>query len=468
MADTVDWDALAADVLANFAATGRWFATGARPLPEPPVDWDALAAQVLANFAATGQWFLGAPARTITLVSTASDGSQRNFGSFDPIISDDGRYAVFQTYGEFQIFRKDLEGGVLDLVSANAEGVAGNDTSVGAYDMTPDGRYVVFSSQASNLVPDDINGHTADVFVRDMRTGAVRLVSTDGQGRAGDGASGGPSISDDGRTVAFGSSAGSFMPESAGPPRQYSATTDIYVKDLETGALTLVTVDAQGNQATGPVSGYFGASYGPSLTADGQKVAFTSFATNLVPGTTPHPDVFLKDLSSGSFTLVSADSQDRPGDAWSGDASITPDGRYVVFYSAASNFAPGDTSGNYDIYVKDLQTGRLTLVSSTPQGEPGNGFSGSPAISENGRYVSFLSSASNLVPDDDNGKFDAFVKDLSTGETTLVSRGIGGRPGNSDSYTGDVTDEGDVAFASGATDLVTGDTNALFDIFLWA
>jgi Tol biopolymer transport system component len=439
-------------------------------LPEP-VDWDALAAQVLGNLAATGQWFLGDDGRKIALVSTDAQGRQLNVGSFDPLVSEDGRYVTFIAYGEFQFYRKDVRTGELMLVSANADGIAGNAPSglPVIYDMTSDGRHVAFGSSASNLVPGDTNGQS-DVFVKDMQTGAVTLVSTDEQGRQGDSASTGASVSEDGRTVAFLSIARNFMPESAGSPGEPTTVTpDIYVKDLETGRLVLASADAEGHQGTGPVSAYYGASSSPSLSADGQKVAFVSYATNLVPDdTNGQPDVFLKDLRTGEVTLVSTDGAGHQANGGSGTAAISATGRYVAFDGFSSNLVPGDNNGASDVFMKDLQTGEVTLVSSTLEGRAGSGHSAFPAISGNGRYVSFHSSASDLVAGDANGTSDVFLKDLSTGEVRLVSEAIGGGSGNFNSEGSDVTDEGDVAFASRASNLVPNDTNGLFDIFLWA
>lgn len=415
--------------------------------------------------------FPGRGREETVLVSTDAQGGQLEAGSFDPLVSENGRYVTFIAYGEFQFYQKDLRTGELALVSANADGVAGNAPSglPVIYDMTPDGRHVAFGSEASNLVPDDANGNVSDVFVKDMRTGAVTLASTDAQGRQADADSVGASVSADARYVAFQSAAGLFMPESAGPPRDNPAATDIYVKDLETGRLVLASADAEGRQGTGPVSAYYGASNGPSLSADGQKVAFTSFATNLVADdTNGRPDVFVKDLRTGEVTRASTDGAGQEGDGDSGSAAISATGRHVAFYSSSSNFVPGDDNGTYDVFVKDLRTGGVTLVSSAPDGGVGNGFSGAPAISENGRYVSFESAASDLVPGDGNGEFDVFVKDLATGRVRLVSEAAGGGPGNANSAGSDVTSRGDVAFASRASDLVPNDTNGLFDIFLWA
>ena len=438
------------------------------------VAWSALVGDVLAelaDFPAIDRLFPGRGREGIVLVSTDARGGQLEAGSFNPLVSENGRHVTFIAYGDFQFYQKDLRTGELALVSANADGVAGNAPSglPVIYDMTPDGRRVAFGSEASNLVPDDSNGNVSDVFVKDMRTGEVALVSTDAHGRQADTDSVGASVSDDARYVAFQSAAGIFMPESAGPPRESPVTTDIYVKDLETGRLVLASADPEGRQGTGPVSAYYGASNGPSLSADGKKVAFTSFATNLVPDdTNDRPDVFLKDLRTGEVTRVSTDGAGHQGDGESGSAAISATGRYVAFYSSSSNLVPGDDNGTYDVFVKDLWTDKVTLVSSTPDGGVGNGFSGSPAISGNGRYVSFDSAASDLVAGDMNGEFDVFVKDLATGGVKLVSEAIGRGSGNANSAGSDVTNRGDVVFASAATDLVPNDANGLFDIFLWA
>ncbi|HMJ31064.1 MAG TPA: hypothetical protein VK512_20330, partial [Xanthobacteraceae bacterium] len=188
---------------------------------------------------------------------------------------------------------------------------------------------------------------------------------------------------------------------------------------------------------------------GPSISADGRYVAFRSDASNLVPGDTNGTgDVFVRDLQTGAITRVSTNASGDQGNSASGDPSISADGRYVAFYSSASNLVPGDTNFLADVFVRDLQTGAITRVSTNASGVQGNGgehpsvSSWSPSISADGRYVAFDSYASNLVPGDTNGYADVFVRDLQTGAITRVSTNASGDQGNSFSSNPSISADG--------------------------
>jgi len=405
--------------------------------------------------------------RDTVLLSTDSEGSELNLGSFNPSVTNDGRYASFITYGDFQIHLKYLKTGELALVSSDAHGNPANGPS-GAISDVFKGSHghisIAFDSSASNLVPGDTNGHT-DVFIKDVETGAVALVSTASHGQHGNGDSGAADVSEDGRYVAFESSAGNFLPQSAGPPRQFSLTKDIYVKDLDNGHLTLISANVLGHQATGPESAYFGTSGSPSISAHGTKVAFTSYGTNLVDGDlNEQPDVFVKDVRSGAVTLASSDNEGHQSDGSSGSAAISANGRYVAFYSNATNLAAEGTNNTFEVYLKDLATGHLSLVSANAQGHPANDFSGAPAISPNGRYVAFESDATNLASGTSSNQFNVYVRDMLTGGLELISSDHSGSPtGGSEAK---VTNAGAVVFASQFDDPAAGDMNGMFDIFL--
>jgi autotransporter-associated beta strand protein len=309
-----------------------------------------------------------------------------------------------------------------------------------------DGRYVAFTSAASNLVAGDTNGST-DIFVKDRTTGSITRVSTDSAGaQANSGSSGAPSISSDGRYVAFRSDASNLV---AGDTNGQS---DIFVKDRTTGITTRVSTDSAGAQATGPGSD------GPSISSDGRYVAFSSDASNLVAGdTNGQPDIFVKDRTTGSITRVSTDSagaQATGGMSFS--PSISSDGRYVAFSSSASNLVAGDTNGFTDIFVKDRATGSITRVSTDSAGaQATGGHSNVPSISSDGRYVAFPSDASNLVAGDTNGLWDIFVKDRTTGSITRVSTdSAGAQATGGHSARASISSDGRyVAFRSLASDL---------------
>ncbi|MCG6981325.1 MAG: calcium-binding protein, partial [Deltaproteobacteria bacterium] len=150
----------------------------------------------------------------------------------------------------------------------------------------------------------------------------------------------------------------------------------------------------------------------PSISDDGRYVAFESQADNLIDGDTnlfPFSDIFVHDLQTGETTLVSVDSNGIQGNGDNTSPSISADGRYVAFTSDATNLVANDTNGNTDIFVHDLQTGATTRLSVDSSGTEGNGNSSAPAISANGQYVTFESDADNLVGGDGNGFFDIFV-----------------------------------------------------------
>ncbi|HJR81383.1 MAG TPA: choice-of-anchor Q domain-containing protein, partial [Anaerolineales bacterium] len=211
-----------------------------------------------------------------------------------------------------------------------------------------------------------------------------------------------------------------------------------------------------------------GESLKPFISADGRYVTFYSEATNLVSGdTTQNTDVFLRDNLTGIMERVSVSSSGIQGNSSSYSPSVSADGRYVVFGSISYTLVPGDTNSSADIFIRDRQTGLTECVSVTTSGVPGNGISSDPAISANGRYVAFSSSARNLVVGDTTVASDIFVRDIQTETTTRVSVGSNGTEANSASYGPSISADGRyVAFESYATNLVQDDTNGTMDIFV--
>jgi len=346
--------------------------------------------------------------------------------------------------------------GTTERVSVDSTGNEGNGDSVSPT-ISGDGRYVAFSSWASNLVPSDTN-YSDDVFVHDRQTGATERVSVDSAGGQSNGDSGWPVISGDGRYVAFGSGASNLISGDT------SGLWDVFVHDRQTGATERVSVDSAGNQASGTYPG----SLGPAISRDGRYVAFESRATNLVPDdTNGTQDVFVHDRQTGITERVSVDNTGNQGDGWSQRSAISADGRYVAFMSMASNLVPDDTNGGDDIFVHDRQTGITERVSVDSSGNQGNDGSFSPAVSGDGRYVALESRASNLVPDDTNGGDDIFVHDRQTGITERVSVDSSGNQGNDGSFSPAVSGDGRyVAFESRASNLVPCDANGDGDVFV--
>jgi Tol biopolymer transport system component len=196
-------------------------------------------------------------------------------------------------------------------------------------------------------------------------------------------------------------------------------------------------------------------------------VAFESLASNIVPGDTNNTrDIFVRDRLTNTTTRVSVDSAGNQANSRSVGSSISADGRFVAFHSDASNIVPGDTNGKRDIFVRDTLTNTTTRVSFDSAGNQANSESYYPSISADGRFVAFLSNASNIVPGDTNNRDDIFVRDTLTNTTTRVSVDSAGNQGNRSSFGASISADGRfVAFESLASNLVE-DTNDSYDIFV--
>jgi RHS repeat-associated protein len=407
-------------------------------------------------------------------VSVGPGGAQSNGYSFDPSISGDGRYVAFRssastlvagdTNGFIDVFVYDRSTGVTARVSVGLAGTQANDNSYETA-ISGDGRYVVFRSAASNLVAGDTNG-ALDVFVYDQIAGAVadpsplpettRASVITGGGQANGDSTNLPSVSPEGRYVVFESAASNLV---AGDT---NGTGDIFLQDRQTGVTSRVSVGPGGAQSNGQ-STY------TAVSADGRYVAFTSYASNLVAGdTNGQPDVFVYDRQAGVTTRVSVGLAGAQPNGYSAYVSMSADGRYVAFTSYASNLVAGDTNGFPDVFVYDRSTGVTTRVNVGPGGVQANGSSYQPVMSSDGRYVAFRSTATNLVAGDTNGTDDIFVYDRLLGQLTRVSVGAGGVQANGFSLSPSISADGRfVAFESYATNLVAGDTNGQPDIFVY-
>ena len=400
---------------------------------------------------------------SIVRVSTDSSGMQADNSSYSPAFSADGTKVAFSSVagnlvaGDFNnasdIFVKNLSTGVLTRVSTDSSGTQGNSDSYNPV-LSSDGTKVYFQSDSTNLVASDTNG-LSDIFVKNLSTGVVTRLSTDANGNQGDSGSYQPILSMDGTKLAFHSNASNLVVGDT------NNQTDIFVKNLSTGAVTRVSTDSGGTQG----NGY---SYNPVFSPDGTQVVFYSAATNLVAGDTNGVvDIFVKNLSTGAITRVSTDSSGVQGNSYSEVPVFSPDGTKVAFASAASNLVAGDTNGVEDIFVKNLSTGVVTLVSTDSSGAQGNNVSLWPVFSPDGTQVVFQSGASNLVANDTNAAYDIFVKNLITGVTTRVSTDSSGAQGGGSSGKPVFSPDGtQVVFYSLASNLVAGDTNNAYDIFV--
>jgi Tol biopolymer transport system component len=321
--------------------------------------------------------------------------------------------------------------------------------------ISADGRFVAFASSAPALVEGDTNG-LSDVFVRDRLLGTTERVSlttggTQVQGRP----SWQPSISADGRFVAF-SSSGLLSSEDT------NNVTDIYVRDTLLDTTELVSVPME--DALGDHDGS-----SPSISADGHFVAFVSESANFVVGDTNGlDDVFVRDLLSDTTERVSVSTTGTQGDNASGSPSISTDGRYVAFRSWASNLVANDTAGNADIFVHDRQLHTTERMSVATGGAQGDSDSAAPCISGDGRFIAFASEASNLVPADTLWNGNIFIRDRLLKTTEQVSVSTAGGQSDQGVWLPAISSDGRyVAFASESTNLVSDDANGRkYDVFV--
>ncbi len=388
-----------------------------------------------------------------TRVSVDSAGVAANAGSTNGVLSADGRYVVFQSSATnlvtgvsgTQVYRHDRMSGVTLLVSVASTGTPGNNVSRDP-SVSANGRYVAFASFATDLVDGDTNS-MSDVFVRDMQAGTTALVSSAGSpadGTSGlSGLSGAREISDDGRYVAFTSFATNLAAGTNNGRQQ------IYVRDMTTGAVVRASVDA----ATGAAGDR--TSQTPAISGNGQVVAFRSESTNFSPLSTSGvtPEIFARDLVSGTTTLES------PGAAATGRSATTPalsfDGRYMAFESTGVLDPRDLDNGTLDVYLRDRVVGTTVLASLSNNPIPG-ATSASPSISGDGRWVGFQSLDDKLVVGDANGLFDVFLYDRTTETIKLVSLNDADEQANAASFGPSVSFDGHlVLFGSTASNLVT-------------
>jgi uncharacterized repeat protein (TIGR01451 family) len=349
--------------------------------------------------------------------------------------------------------------GFTELISLSSAGVQGNqDSELPA--VSADGRFVAFVSLADNLVPDDTN-LAADVFVRDRLLGTTERVSVSSSGRQGDGDSGlldlmgGPSVSGDGRYVAFSSEATNLV------RGDRNGTADVFVRDRVTGATTRVSVASDGAEANAGGTE-------PAISRDGRFVAFVSFSDNLAPDTNFTGDIYLRDRQTGVTERISRapDGSDANGDSFT--PKLNADGRFVYFTSFASNLVAGDDDdSSVDAYLFDRTTGTTTGITSI--GPPSNDFGHSSAggISGDGRFVTFTTQDTSFVTLDTNGAFeDAWLVDRQTGQYVLVGVNDAGQQGDDSTFAGDVSDDGRVvALVSRATNF-GGPANIRENVYL--
>jgi len=357
------------------------------------------------------------------------------------------------------VLRYSLETGLTDIVCTNAAILAGAPADVQTLAMTPDGRFIAFIAN-----PNSSPGMAACVYIWDGLSNSTTLVSSDLSGAVPtNDMSIWPAITPDGRFVAFQSTATHLVTNSL------TGEFHVYVRDLQAGITQLVDADTNGLG-----SGVTGLTV-PQITDDGRFVAFEADDGSLVPNDSNRlPDVFVRDSVAGTTDLISKRDSTLPchtpdGPSTLASLSVSSEGSLVAFASAADDLVLNDANGCPDVYVRDLLSGSNLLVSVDASGTwSGNGPSGEPTISSDGRFVAFSSSASNLAPRDTNNASDVFVRDLLTGTTALVSLNLNGFSGNGASYSPMITsDGGAVLFHSQASDLLPGSFVTSVENLFW-
>ena len=325
-----------------------------------------------------------------------------------PSLSADGSHLAFSSGGSISV--SNVETGDIVRADTTADGTGGSNGFQYVYTVEPslsaNARYVAFRTNASNLVDDDTND-VSDIFFKDLETGAILRASTAADGTEGDGASYRTSISSDGRYVAFSSLSSNLLPGDT------NATGDIFIKDTLSGAVTRASVAADGTQ--GNAFSYAPSLSADGRTVAFHSRA-TSLVPGDTDSTS---DIYVKNVNTGGIVRASTATDGREVSGDSTDAVLSADGRFVAFRSQSSGLVPGDTNGRADIFVKDLQSGFIVRVSTAADGTQSNGDSSFPAISADGLSVAFYSDADNLVPGDTNRQVDVFVKDLSDAFPTI-------------------------------------------------
>jgi Tol biopolymer transport system component len=400
----------------------------------------------------------------IVRVSIATDGTQADRESSGLSLSQDGRYVAFSSGAGtlspedtdylYDVFVYDRQHSALTEESVGPGGSEIDNDSYGEF-ISATGRFLAFNSRAQGLVP----GHTRaqsemDLYLRDRWSGTNQLIQA-GVSRDGIRSGNQPvavAIADNEQVLAYTS----------------QVTGQVFAQALGSGQPTLVSVALDGTNGNGSSSL-------DSISSDGRLIAFDSTANNLVENdidTAPFPnsgnDVFVYDRQTGITQLVSVGSNGETPNADANDGRLSGNGRVVVFSSVATNLYDQEAIPKRQIYARDLVTGETTLISRSPEGQPGNSHSFHPVVSDDGRFVAYLSLASNLVAEDPDQKIDVYVHDRQTGVTTLVSTGLYGAPANADSWSVSISGDGRVImFKSDASNLVPDDTNGVADIFVW-
>ncbi|BAY22229.1 hypothetical protein NIES2100_19920 [Calothrix sp. NIES-2100] len=391
--------------------------------------------------------------------------TQGNGDSTTPLPNSDGLFLAFtsaaydlvagDTNGVSDVFIRNSQTNTLERISLSDDETQANGKSE-VFAISDDGRYVVFASDASNLVDNDTND-VRDIFIRDTQTASTRRISIANDGNQADGVSNLAAISGDGRYVVFSSIASNLVQGDT------NGAVDVFLRDLQAETTELISVANEGIQSNSD-----SLSPDAAISADGRYVVFYSYASNLVANDTNEVgDIFLRDRQTGTTKRISIGINGTEANEISLSPSISADGHYVVFSSLASNLVSGDTNETGDIFVYDLQAETLERVSLTSDETELDSNSSRPSISANGRYVVFQSLASYLGVDNPDSYNNIYLRDRLTGETKLVSPSLNSET-RADSINPSISGDGSyIGFQSTANNLVAGATNASSNIYVY-
>ncbi|MEA2012654.1 MAG: hypothetical protein U9O87_06170 [Verrucomicrobiota bacterium] len=348
----------------------------------------------------------------------------------------------------------------IERVSLSSLGVEGNAHSSSVPGISSDGRYVVFSSSADNLVSDDTN-NADDVFLYDRELDLIKRISISDNSEEGNSWSRNPAISADGRYIAFNSQANNLSLD------DNNTNWDTFLYDRINEEIKIISIGHDGSPANTTIGD--ARLYPPSLSCDGKLLAYASDASNLIDNDTNGKyDIFVYNRETEMTIRISTSSDGTEANAGSYQCSISADGKYVAFNSDAYNLVLNDTNNTWDTFVKELETAKTQRVSVSSKGIQANAESICiPFISSTGRYVTFSSKASNLVENDTNRTSDIFLYDTVNEKTTCISVDSSGIPGNASSHNSSISADGRfIVFASASKNLTDDSTNIPNNIFM--
>ena len=401
-----------------------------------------------------------------TLISRRSQKNPSNGPSGEPAVSETGQFVAFRSSatnldsercdnGLSQIFVSDRNTGTIRCVSLNSNGRQGDQDSL-APSISADGRFIAFTSIATNLAGNQCDNGFNQIYVRDRTSGTTRCVSVNSNGHEANQHSDASSISADGTLIAFDSAAANLAGNKCD-----NGFNHIFVHDLTTGTTTCVSVRTNGEEGNGD-------SFDPSISADGRVVVFQSTATNFASRcNNGNSHIYVHNRVTGETSCASVNNDGQQGNGNSALAKVSGDGRFVAFQSNSTNVTTRCNNGHAQIFVRDTVEERTTCSSIDNQGNQGNNDSVQPSISSNGRFVAFSSNATNLAGNRcTGGNMQVFVRDRADEKTKCAALGPKNVEGNGNSSSPSISANGSlVTFESDANNLAKKDTNNLRDVF---